>query len=1181
VGAVDEVAVYNTVLSETTIANQYAKRTTQPAVSLQLTASDPDGDPLVFTATGLPSTLVLNPATGLISGNPTAAGTYNVTVTVTDPGGLSASRSFSWTFAPPTMSVAMTNPFPGTTFTGPVDLTLAATASGTNTTATQVEFFAGETSLGIDTTAPYQISWTSVPAGTYSLRAVATNNFGGTNTSPIVGIAVTEGGTGSGTLGQPIPTPAPGVYAPGLQVSLNAADGATIRYTTNGSTPTASSPIYAGPIAATDGIEIRARAFQQNWTTSPALVAVYHIDTTPPSVRTVIAPAPNAAGWNHTDVVVRFDCQDGSGVGVANCPPPVALTAEASGQTVTRVVSDVAGNSVTISVTVNIDKTAPQLALSTQIPEETGTSSLAITGTVSDNLSGTTAVSCNGDAATLQSGSVSCDLSLEPGLNPILIVAKDAAGNTSSASGATQYGTAGGPPATALQLSPARASVAVGKQRVLDVRDNFGRAVSEVTWTSTADNIATVSDGVVVAIAPGVASIIATLGELTASTDVTVLSGATVPYGTNNWETTTTPGYAVSSLVTGLSETMSGDSTYYVVANPQNVVGRPTLEALADDGQILWSARVPVAAGAYASATGHALGGVLLSVYDSGYSIISIKQGASGGWRRDFQDQAGILGQSGDGTVFVSETVHGESDEAWISLLDGMTGSIKARIPLAQSSAQSTSVCPEYIDPYYDVWTGGLGGDFVISAANVAYFFVSSSDRLRGGCPGYWINGVYYGSAYNTWNSRLELWTLSSSGALATTLLATDSGTLISGVGGPTETTFSVGTIVPRDGNAGAIFTWTENQPLPESEELQPKYFISSFPNVSKTENDGGWLSIMGENNTVFMTTSDGVVRAMDASSFATRWAAPGSNIVAATEEGGVAIQDEGTLKILDSEGALLASGPVVPGGKPTGDESWIHTDGTSVVQSAAPIVVWAASDFNVAQGSLLGSFGAIDCTPPKFPTRSNFDLRDYTFWVDDQSPTSLGQFTSDERTAMATAGQRWASSTNSEAQFPGHIVPGTQTSHNTVIRWHNVDQDTFGYSSLPVDPVDFYDFTVDGRKERRLRNQFGMPLTKFGVSVNINLAGTFVQEPAGPFLPGFTPAPGFGLRFFTFLTLHEFGHTIGLGHPHTNCSVQKTVMGRGGNTFTATHRPSWTGHDRFKMWPTALDNEAVRRIYR
>lgn len=70
------------------------------AVSLQIQASDPQGDTLAYTATGLPTGLSINSSSGLISGTPTATGTSSVTVTATDPGNSSGSASFTWTVNP-------------------------------------------------------------------------------------------------------------------------------------------------------------------------------------------------------------------------------------------------------------------------------------------------------------------------------------------------------------------------------------------------------------------------------------------------------------------------------------------------------------------------------------------------------------------------------------------------------------------------------------------------------------------------------------------------------------------------------------------------------------------------------------------------------------------------------------------------------------------------------------------------------------------------------------------------------------------------------------------------------------------------------------------------------------------------------------------------------------------------
>ncbi len=67
------------------------------AVSLQMSGSDSaSGQTLTYTATGLPTGLSIS-SSGLISGTPTATGTYNVTVTAKDSTNATGSTSFTWT----------------------------------------------------------------------------------------------------------------------------------------------------------------------------------------------------------------------------------------------------------------------------------------------------------------------------------------------------------------------------------------------------------------------------------------------------------------------------------------------------------------------------------------------------------------------------------------------------------------------------------------------------------------------------------------------------------------------------------------------------------------------------------------------------------------------------------------------------------------------------------------------------------------------------------------------------------------------------------------------------------------------------------------------------------------------------------------------------------------------------
>lgn len=89
---------------------------------------------------------------------------------------------------PPTVSI--TSPSNGSSFAQGSTITVSASASDADGTVARVEFFANGTSIGIDHTAPYSVSWV-VPAGTNSLTAVATDNEGASTTSAVVSVTGT------------------------------------------------------------------------------------------------------------------------------------------------------------------------------------------------------------------------------------------------------------------------------------------------------------------------------------------------------------------------------------------------------------------------------------------------------------------------------------------------------------------------------------------------------------------------------------------------------------------------------------------------------------------------------------------------------------------------------------------------------------------------------------------------------------------------------------------------------------------------------------------------------------------------------------------------------------------------------------------------------------------------------
>ncbi len=122
---------------------------------------------------------------------------------------------------PPT--VALTEPPNGTSVPVGTTLQVAATASDSNGTVSRVEFFDNGGSIGVDTVAPYAVSWTG-GAGSHTLTARATDNSNLSTTSAPRTVTITGGGGGGGGF----PTR---VFAPYVDVLLG--DFAAFRLTQN------------------------------------------------------------------------------------------------------------------------------------------------------------------------------------------------------------------------------------------------------------------------------------------------------------------------------------------------------------------------------------------------------------------------------------------------------------------------------------------------------------------------------------------------------------------------------------------------------------------------------------------------------------------------------------------------------------------------------------------------------------------------------------------------------------------------------------------------------------------------------------------------------------------------------------------------------------------------------------
>jgi endoglucanase Acf2 len=93
-------------------------------------------------------------------------------------------------------TVSLTSPASGASFSGLAPISLTVNATDADGSISKVEFYAGSTLVGTDTSSPYGVSWTPPAAGSYVLTTRATDNAGAATTSAAVSVTVTAAASG-------------------------------------------------------------------------------------------------------------------------------------------------------------------------------------------------------------------------------------------------------------------------------------------------------------------------------------------------------------------------------------------------------------------------------------------------------------------------------------------------------------------------------------------------------------------------------------------------------------------------------------------------------------------------------------------------------------------------------------------------------------------------------------------------------------------------------------------------------------------------------------------------------------------------------------------------------------------------------------------------------------------------
>jgi hypothetical protein len=665
-----------------------------------------------------------------------------------------------------------------------------------------------------------------------------------------------------------------------------------------------------------------------------------------------------------------------------------------------------------------------------------------------------------------------------------------------------------------MQVTPTGVNMVVGGTQQFTAVDQLGRPRTDAAWTVSDTSIATIttdSSPVLTAVAVGQVTLTATVGSVTASTVVNVLSGTSLPSGAIQWSAPSASGFSTQQVLQ--AEPSAGSPAIYSITANGSADNTFVVAALSADGEQIWSNESSAGASTDVKGFSDGNGGILLWYHPSsgGDSLVDL-DGPTGSTLWEYVSQgtltASPFGELGNiavgngGNVYFSEfappsslpTNPDSTPIGYLVALNGTTGAVVTRYhgPIGTDTDYSDiSEWPSSIsDPV-------IGPDGTVFAAVQTY------------------NSTYTGSEYSA-EQDLSLLALSMDGTTTLTQFYSDTSTQHA-CGFPCD---AVNGLIP-DGNGGAYVSW-------EYGALEGGYIdtshvtdASSSGSTDFTPPFAATQMVLGDSGALIATDGQ-TASALSGGSAIWTYAAPSIydelKISTATEGNGLDLTDENqgsypyseSLVTLDGTGTPVGSAITVDSGSapaPSGLGSWLGIINNSLATFSGANVIFPAANWPIPSGNAYGQNNSI--------IKVNLVAYDVN-----EADLSNAAITQDINTAISF----WDTKANIALTWNQNItgVPGCAA---------DLAAGTCNADSV-LDVLDDDGLATDSEIIRRFEQPSGVVLLFTGV-VNSSTANghTMYTSPSGSGPLHFLNLSAIGATAPALVVAHEVGHQFQLQH--------------------------------------------------